>query len=66
MSALELGKSLGIALVLTIQNIFLENKCKMSAKQLEQLANLYAYNLKKSQSLIGHFLLRLTKLVRKY
>ena len=63
--------SWGIALVLimkyllkkTIQNIFLENKCKMSEKQLEQLANLYAYNLK-SQSLIGHFLLRLTKLVR--
>ena len=50
----------------TTQNIFLENKCKMSEKQLEQLANLYAYNLKKSQSLIGHFLLRLTKLVRKY
>ena len=51
----------------TIQNIFLENKCKMSEKQLEQLANLYAYNLKKSQSLIGHFLLRLrSKLVRKY
>ena len=44
----------------TIQNISLENKCKMSEKQLEQLANLYAYNLKKSQSLIGHFLLRLS------
>ena len=29
----------------------------MAEKQLEQLANLYAYNLKKSQSLIGHFLL---------
>ena len=75
MSALELGKSWGIALVLIMkylfkkkpsQNIFLENKCKMSEKQLKQLANLYAYNLKKSQSLIGHFLLRLTKLVRKY
>ena len=46
----------------TIQNIFLENKCKMSEKQLEQLANLYVYNLK-SQSLIGHFLLSLTKFV---
>ena len=50
----------------TIQNIFFESKCKISEKQLEQLANLYAYNLKKSQSLIGHFLLRLTKLVRKF
>ena len=30
-----------------IQNIFLENKCKISEKQLEQLANLYAYGLKK-------------------
>ena len=49
----------------TIQNIFLENKCKMSEKQLEQLANLYAYNLK-SQSLKGHFLLKLTKLARKH
>ena len=49
----------------TIQNIFLENKCKISETQFVQLANLYAYNLK-SQSLIGHFLLRLTKLVRKY
>ena len=28
----------------------------MSEKQLEQLANFYAYNLKKNQSLIGHFL----------
>ena len=46
----------------TIQSIFLENKCKMSEKQLEQLPNPYAYNLKKSQSLIGHSLLRLTKL----
>ena len=50
----------------TIQSISLENKCKMSEKQLEQLANPYAYNLKKSQSLTGHFLLRLTKLVRNY
>ena len=38
----------------------------MSEKQLEQLANPYALNLKKSRSLIGHFLLRLTKLVRNY
>ena len=38
----------------------------MSEKQLEQLASLYTYHLKKSQSLIGHFLLKLTKLVRKY
>ena len=30
----------------------------MSEKQLEQLANLYAYNLKKSQSLLGHFLFK--------
>ena len=68
------GKCWGIALALIMkylfkkntQNVFLENKCKISEKQPEQLANLYAYNLKKSQSLIGHFLLRLTKLVRKY
>ena len=66
--------SWGIALVLimkylfkkTIQSIFLENKYKMSEKQLEQLANPYAYNLKKSQILIGNFLLMLTKLVRNY
>ena len=50
----------------TIQSIFLENKCKMSEKQLEQLANPYAFNLKKSRSLIGHFLLRVSKLVRNY
>ena len=49
-----------------LKNFFLENKCKMSEKQLEQWANLYTYNLKKSQSLIGHFLLRLAKHVRKY
>ena len=64
----------GIALVLimkhlfkkTIQSIILENKCKISEKQLKQLANPYAYNLKKSQSLTGHSLLRLPKLVRNY
>ena len=26
-----------------IQNMFLENKCNISEKQLEKLANLYAY-----------------------
>ena len=51
--------SWGIALIMkyffneNIQNIFFENKCKISEKQLEQLADLYAYNLKKSQSLTG-------------
>ena len=32
-----------------IQNMFLENKCKISEKQLEQLANLSVYIVKKSQ-----------------
>ena len=70
MSALELGHcpcaNNEIFVEKNIQNIFLENKGKMSEKLLEQLANLYAYNLKKSQSLKGHFLLSLTKLARKY
>ena len=30
-----------------IQNIFLENKSEVSEKQLEHLANLYTYELKK-------------------
>ena len=59
---------MGIALIMKyfinkdIQSIFLDNKCKISQKQLEQLADLCAYDLKKkpkSQSLSGHFLLRL-------
>ena len=76
MSALELGKSWGIALVLIMKYLLkkpskifflrINAKCLKNNLCLEQLANLYAYNLKKSQSLIGHFLLRLTKLVRKY
>ena len=54
-SALELGHcpcpNNKIFVQKSIQNIFLENKCKISEKQLELLANIYAYNLKKSQSL---------------
>ena len=44
-----------------IQSIIFDNKCKISEKQLEQLADLCAYDLKKnqSQSLTGYFLLRL-------
>ena len=30
-----------------IQSIFLDNKCKISDKQLEQLADLCAYDMKK-------------------
>ena len=46
---------MGIALIMkyflnkNIQKIFLENKCKLSEKQLEQLANFYAYDLKESK-----------------
>ena len=44
---------MGIALIMkyfinkNIQSIFLDNKCKISEKQLEQLADLCAYDLKK-------------------
>ena len=53
---MPLGSSeiqMGIALIMkyflnkNIQNIFFDNKCKISEKQLEQLANLCAYDLKK-------------------
>ena len=45
-----------------MQSIFLDNKCKISEKQLEKLADLCAYDLKKkpnSQSSTARFLLRL-------
>ena len=44
---------MGIAFIMkyflskNIQNIFMDNKCKISEKQLEQLANICAYDLKK-------------------
>ena len=47
------GIQMGIALKMkyflnkNIQKIFPDNKCKISEKSLEQLANLVAYNLKK-------------------
>ena len=69
MSALELGKSWGVVLVLIMKYLFkkpskifsLRINAKCLKNNFEQLANLYAYDLKNSQSLIGHFLLRLTK-----